>query len=534
MRFRSLFSMLFVSLMSSGMLLGAGATWEALITSPYTSVVIPISIPSDTTGTAVSVGTFPQGVAITPDGTKALVANWDSADVTVLDITQQPLLPGYSVPAGIGANAVAITPDGSVALVANFYDNSVSVFDMTKTPIEPVATVSVGNGPNGIAITPDGTKALVGNFYDGTVSVLDIQPSVHLSYSVPVGAGAWFIAVTPDGTKALVSNAQDGTVSVLDLTQSTIGSGYTVSIGYWPTGIAITPDGSKALVASRENTVRVLDLTQPTIGGGYSVPVGSAPMAISVTPDGKRAYVVNSDGQTVSVLDLTQTPIIAAHDPIPLSVSGFGIATTPDQAPTSLFTASVSGLTVTFDGSGSSSPVGNVKEYIWNFGDGSDPVTTTGPAVSHSYVRSGEYSVSLTVVNDAGTSTEVTFTGQTISNHGLPRAQSTQTITLDPLAPPSFRGKVHLDKHNYKILLETYWKPSADMNTWRYEIFANSKKIAVIDANSGDHATIELHPHHFPPRISDKYRVFLDNKYSLRSVNTEGVASALTPLRLKH
>jgi YVTN family beta-propeller protein len=276
-----------------------------------------------------------------------------------------------------------------------------------------------------------------------------------------------------------------------------------------------------------------LDLTQSTIVSGYTVPVGNGPEFISITPDGRRAYIANNYDQTVSVLDLSQTPLTTIHTAIPIGISPFGIAITPDQAPTSLFITSVSGLTATFDGSGSSSPVGNVKEFIWNFGDESDPVTTTSPTVLHTYVRSGEYLVTLTVVNDAGTSLDVTFTGQTIINRGLPRAQSTQTITVDPLAPPSFTGKVQLDKHDQKILLKTHWKPSADVNTWRYEIFADNEKIAVIDANAGNHETIELHPHHFPSRISDKYRVFLDNKYAIRSVNTDGVVSSLTPLHVE-
>jgi YVTN family beta-propeller protein len=395
--------------------------------------------------------------------------------------------------------------------------------------------VPVGSGPSGVAITPDGTKALVTNLYDGTVSVLDLNPVVQASYTIQVGNGPQCIAVTPDGSKALVTNNYDSTVSVLDLTQASIVSAYTVSVGSGPVGIAITSDGSKALVTNyRDNTVSVLALTQSTIGPGYTVSVGNSPVGIAITPDGARAYVSNFNGSTVSVLGLAKTPIETIHEAIPISDGTLvGIAITPDQAPISLFTSSVSGLTVTFDGSSSSSPVGNVKEYIWNFGDGSDPLTTTSPIVSHTYVRSGVYTVTLTVVNDAGTSLEVTFTGQTISNRGLPRAQSTQTIAVDPLAPPSFTGKVHLDKHDQKILLKTNWRPSADVNTWRYEIFANNEKIEVIDANAGNHATIELHPHHFPSRISDKYRVFLDNKYAIRSVNTDGVASSLTPLRVE-
>jgi YVTN family beta-propeller protein len=537
MGFRSLFSILTGFLISSGLLLGAGTTWEAVVGSWYSGHVIPIPIPNDTPETAVSCGADPTLLAITPDGSTAVVVDMYYGQVIGLDLTQSPIQSIFTVPidgSPFWNGNIAITPDGSKALVPNGYSSMVNVLDLTQMPVVSTYTVSVGTSPEGVAVTPDGSKALVSNTLDNTVSVLDLtQTPVVCLYTVPVGVGPAGMAITPDGSKALIAN-NDATVSVLDLTTLPTASSYTVSVGTYPTNIAITADGSKALVTNNgDGTVSVLDLTQSPIVSGYTVPVGRNPGGIAITPDGARAYVSNSGDNTVSVLDVTQTPIKAIHNTIPLVYSPWGIAITPDQSPISLFTGSVSGLTVTFDGSGSSSPVGNVKEYIWNFGDGSDPVTTTSPKVSHSYARSGEYSVTLRVINDAGTSLDVTFTGQVVSNHGLPRAQSTQTITVDPLAPPSFTGKVHLDKHNQEVLLKTKWRPSADANTWRYEIFADNEKIAVIDANAGNHETIELHPHHFPSRISDKYRVFLDNKYAIRSVNTDGVASALTQLKVE-
>jgi YVTN family beta-propeller protein len=539
MSFRLLSSILTGFLISSALLLGSGTTWEALVsfaTAP--GFIAPISVPSDVVGGSVSIDDTPQFVAITPDGTRALVANVDDGTVSVLDVTPPTISLNSTVTVGTDPICIAITPDGERALVTNSGDNTVTVLELTPTTVVPVDTVSVGSLPNGVAITPDGHTALVVNRGSGTVTVLELGSTVQARYSLSVGGsstGAYTVAITPDGTKALVSLLLDASVSVLDLTQPTFRLAYTIPVGDCPSGIAITHDGTKALVVNNcDGTVSVLDLTESTIGPGYTVNVGLSPEDVAITPDGARAYVTNAVADTVSVLDVTQTPVSPIHAAISVPTSPFGVAITPDQAPTSLFTTSLRGLTVTFDGSSSSSPVGNVREYIWSFGDGSDPVTTTSSEVSHTYTGSGVYTASLTVVNDAGTSLETTFTGRTASNHGLPRAQSEQTVTLDPLAPLSFTGKVHLDKGGQRVYLETDWRPSTDMSTWRYEIFAYGAKIAVVDANAGDHATIELHPHHFPRKISDTYRRYLGNKYAVRGVTTDGVASSLVPLHVGH
>jgi YVTN family beta-propeller protein len=536
MRIRCLFSMCLSFLAASGLLLGS-STWEALVC--LENAVLPIAVPSDVVGSAVGVAS-PAFVAITPDATKALVSDFYTNTITVLDLTTPIIGPGYTVPVGVGPGCIAITRDGTRALVANMYAGTVTVLDITHPTIGPGYSVSVGVTPQGVAITPDDTKAFVANTGDNSISVLDLNPTVHLLYNIN-GVAPSFVAITPDGTKALVSNRSSDTVTVLDLTQSIINSGYTVTVGGRPIGIGITPDGTKALVAnSNGGTVSVLDLTQSTIVPGYAVPVGvglpSTPQFIAITPDGARAYVTaegRAGAMVVDVLDLTVSPIQSIHD-IPVSSFPYGIAITPDQAPTSLFSVSFDGRTALFDGSGSSSLVGGIKEYIWNFGDGSSLVTTTSPTVSHTYAKSKKYTVTLTVVNDAGTSLDVTFTGQTVSNHGLPRARSSQVLAVPPLPPHKFVGEVRLHKHDKKVLMETKWHPSTDKSTKKYLITARNHKEEVIKGRKTNHATLELHPRHFPHKVSKKYRKYLHHKYKIQSVNRVGTLSQPVRVHIEH
>ena len=73
----------------------------------------------------------------------------------------------------------------------------------------------------------------------------------------------------------------------------------------------------------------------------------------------------------------------------------------PNQLPTASFTVDVdrgqAPLEVSFDGSASSDPDGNLVSYEWTFGDGG---TASGVRVTHTYDGAGMFEVELTVRDD--------------------------------------------------------------------------------------------------------------------------------------
>lgn len=60
----------------------------------------------------------------------------------------------------------------------------------------------------------------------------------------------------------------------------------------------------------------------------------------------------------------------------------------------------VEGSAVTLDASASADPDGAIVSYAWDLGDGSDPVTTSSPTVTHTYGDDGTYTVELTVTDN--------------------------------------------------------------------------------------------------------------------------------------
>lgn len=95
--------------------------------------------------------------------------------------------------------------------------------------------------------------------------------------------------------------------------------------------------------------------------------------------------VTDDDGATDSV-----THQIVVESPPPTN-----------EAPTAAFDHEVSNLTVSVDAAESHDPDGTVASYLWDFGDGG---TASGVTASHTYTDAGEYTITLTVVDDGGAS----------------------------------------------------------------------------------------------------------------------------------
>ena len=88
----------------------------------------------------VPVGSFPNGVAVNPDGTRVYVTNNLDSSSSVIDTSNNTVV--TTVPIGSFANGVALNPDGTRAYAANYGDNTVSVIDTSNNTV--IDTVSLG------------------------------------------------------------------------------------------------------------------------------------------------------------------------------------------------------------------------------------------------------------------------------------------------------------------------------------------------------------------------------------------------------
>jgi YVTN family beta-propeller protein len=99
----------------------------------------------------------PNGVALSPTGTKAYVANTVSGTVSVINLNIPNGFIGKAtkhIPVGTEPYSLVLTPNGSKLYVANARSNTVSVIDTATEAV--VATVPAGLEPRGLAVTNDG------------------------------------------------------------------------------------------------------------------------------------------------------------------------------------------------------------------------------------------------------------------------------------------------------------------------------------------------------------------------------------------
>ena len=254
-------------------------------------------------GTAPA-GSAPHGIAITPDGAFAYVANAYSNDVYVIataDNSIQTVIGVGTYPWG----GVAVRPDGAFVYVSNAQSSDVSVIDTATNTV--VATVSVVTSPEGLAVTPDGAYVYVTSYGNGDMSVISTASNtVVQTISLPTAKD---VAITPDGAFAYVTHYQSNEVSVIETVGNTVTA--MIGVGNGPHGVAITPDGSYAYVTNdMSSNVSVIETASNTVVATVSVS-GMNPGGLAITPDGLHVYVTSMSTNTLSVIETGSNMVVA-------------------------------------------------------------------------------------------------------------------------------------------------------------------------------------------------------------------------------
>ena len=90
-------------------------------------------------------------------GPYAYITNEYENTVSVIDTATNTVIATVNV--GSTPNGIAVSPDGTKVYVTNFHSVTVSVIDTATDTV--TSTVDVGSAPRGVAANPDGTKVYV-------------------------------------------------------------------------------------------------------------------------------------------------------------------------------------------------------------------------------------------------------------------------------------------------------------------------------------------------------------------------------------
>ena len=146
-------------------------------------------------------------MAVNPVTNKVYVANYSSANVTVIDGRSEST---SDVGAGNNPCAVAVNPVTNKVYVANYGSNNVTVIDGTSNT---TSTVGAGTGPQAVAVDPVGNKIYACNYVGNNVTV--IEGIGNSTATVAAGNVPGAVAVNPVTNKVYVANWNSSDVTVI-------------------------------------------------------------------------------------------------------------------------------------------------------------------------------------------------------------------------------------------------------------------------------------------------------------------------------
>jgi YVTN family beta-propeller protein len=164
-----------------------------------------------------------------------------------------PPRPGLAGTVSSWPQKLAVSPDGTRLLVPLNLANAAAVVDLNHS--DQVRYVPTGSYPFGAAIVPGGKIGLVTNEAAGTLSVIDLQRGTKLT-DITVGpplSHPQGVVVDAAGARAYVAISASDEVAVVDLKQRTvertISVGRPAGLGTMPVALALDPAGDRLFVA---------------------------------------------------------------------------------------------------------------------------------------------------------------------------------------------------------------------------------------------------------------------------------------------
>jgi DNA-binding beta-propeller fold protein YncE len=289
----------------------------------------------------------PTNLAVTADNRLALVAEavridpdasppkfMPSDKLHVIDLEANPPRVIDTLTVGRQPSGMAISPDGRLAIIANRAETSVSVLSIAGKQVRFEGTVETGDQVTHVAFTPDGKRAMINKASTDQVSFLAID-GAEVTLAGPdlaVGDYPYNADITPDGRLAIVANTgnngrSDGnidSITVIDLQHNPPRVIDHLAAGDAPEGITISPDSRLAVTGNlcgsdappdawflrSPGCIQVFEISDPGVRHVAELPAGGVPEALAFSPDGRWLLVANLLDADVSVFKVQDGQIV--------------------------------------------------------------------------------------------------------------------------------------------------------------------------------------------------------------------------------
>lgn len=228
------------------------------------------------------------------------------------------------------------------------------------------------------------------------------------------GAGLW-MAKVPDGSFVVTGQASRGFLDWYTVAFERTGAVRWEAVR---DGGLNTDEIPRGVLVMADGTTAVTGRGGPNLPGGYIQGVTAG-----YSPNGTLLWEAFSAMETIWVTALSNSDLCTSggYDAL---ITCFRVSGTVRAVMSVTPSTGTAPLNAAFDGSGSTTPNGEVTSWAWSFGDGA---FDTGPLVNHVYSTPGTYTASLTVTDSSGSSS--TATGSVVVKPLPPNAPSDLTAS---------------------------------------------------------------------------------------------------------
>ena len=235
----------------------------------------------------IPTGSVPTGIAFSPDGAKAYVANQLDNNVSVINVATAQVIATIST-GDFATFAVQVSLDGSRLFIGT-NGNVVFIVDTGNNQI--IGSATVGDAPNAFVVAPDNRIIYVSAFVGGTVTELDVITGTPLR-TFFVGGTPQGMAITRKADRLYVAN-EAGYLSEITLQTGEIAA--TIPLAGGGFGVGVTPDDNQAWVAiPSQGKVQVFNLSNRRLSLGLNV--GGEPRRLGFSQKGHIGAIANLSG----------------------------------------------------------------------------------------------------------------------------------------------------------------------------------------------------------------------------------------------
>jgi YVTN family beta-propeller protein len=226
----------------------------------------------------LQVGSDPEQLALSTDGTKLFVSNEDVGTASVVNIASGKV--EHIIPVSREPEGVSTSPDGKFFYVT--CETEGEIFAIGTTNYKVISHFNVGGRPRSADFLPDGSRAFIPSESSGQLHLIDsVNHKLLKTIELPKGSRPMCVKAAAGGRKVYFSTGRAGTVDVLDTAKQEVTNA--IKVGTRPWGIAISPDG-KVLYAANgpSDDVSVVDLDAEKEIARIKSP--GSPWGVAVTP----------------------------------------------------------------------------------------------------------------------------------------------------------------------------------------------------------------------------------------------------------